>query len=106
MTESNTGNTNETNCAKPAETPKETILNSFTIYTEYHNEEKLYPNDILVECKKELEIIRSRKDMKFKKSLSPVRRPTNDKPLHEIFKIIMIKDWYSSFLACESDVNG
>lgn len=101
---SNTGNTVENGCTKPAaESPKQTLLNTSIIYAEYYNEELLYPSDVLEKWKRTLEIKRSRKDIR--KNRSPVRRPANDEPLHEVFKNIMNKDSFS-FLTPENNIDG
>lgn len=98
MIESNTENRTEKvveNINQNLENPKQTLLNTHTIFTEYKNEELLYPNIELEKWKKNLQIMRSRMDNKFKRKHSPIRRPVNDEPLYEVFKNIMNKDLFS-----------
>lgn len=92
MAGSNTENTIEVGCGKPAETPKQTLLNSFIAYTEYHNEELLYSFNALEKRKKGLEIIRSKKDIQLRKNQSFVVAPVDGEPKHKVFKIIKNED--------------
>lgn len=99
MAESNTENTIEIDCAKPTETSKlHTLLNSFAIYTEYHNEELLYPIDVIEKLKGELEIIRTRKDIGLRKNRSLV----NGEPKHKVFKTVQNNDVFP-VLSCGKD---
>lgn len=98
MIESNTENRVEKtveNINQNLKNPKQTLLDTYTIFTEYENEELLYPNIELEKWKKNLQIMRSRMDNKFKRKHSPIRRPVSDEPLHEVFKNIMNKDSFS-----------
>jgi len=103
MAEQNTENVNE-NIKDNSENLKLTLQNMFA---EYQNEELLYPNEKLRILKRRLEIVRSSVDSKFKKTLSPVRRPMDNTPLHEVYKNLMNKDSFTtlaSILANENDV--
>lgn len=103
MAESNTENTIEIDCVKPADSSKlQTLLNSFIIYTEYHNEELLYPIKVLEKLKRELEIIRTRKDIGLRKNRSHVTTHVNGEPKHKVFKAIQNKDTFP-VLSCGKD---
>ncbi|CAH1722741.1 unnamed protein product [Aphis gossypii] len=107
MTESNTehidGNTEE-----KSKNLKPTI--QYTIFSDYQNEELLYPDEKLGLLKKRLEIVRSRvDDDNFKINLSPLRRPVDNSPLHEVYKNVINKDSFSmlaSILDKENNVNS
>jgi len=77
------------------ENTKQTLLNNYAIFGEYYNKELLYPNNELEKWKRRLKIIRTRMDNKCKINHSPLRRPTNDEPLHKVFKDIMNRDEFS-----------
>ncbi|XP_027849053.1 uncharacterized protein LOC114128677 [Aphis gossypii] len=107
MTESNTehidGNTED-----KSKNLKPTI--QYTIFSDYQNEELLYPDEKLGLLKKRLEIVRSRvDDDNFKINLSPLRRPVDNSPLHEVYKNVINKDSFSmlaSILDKENNVNS
>ncbi|XP_060869933.1 uncharacterized protein LOC132944542 [Metopolophium dirhodum] len=104
MAEPNTDNVDENN--------KENLKNlkptlQYTIFADYDNEELLYPNEKLGILKRELEIVRSRVDNTFKKNTSPLRRPTDNAPLHEVYKNVINKDSFTTLamiLANENNV--
>ncbi|XP_022174633.1 uncharacterized protein LOC111036774 [Myzus persicae] len=103
MAEQNTENVDE-NYKENSEYLKPTP--QYTIFDEYHNEELLYPNEKLGILKKKLEIVRSKVDRKFKRTLSPLRRPTDNAPLHEVYKNVINKDSFTilaSILANENN---
>jgi len=105
MAESNNTENVDKNSKEKFENPK-SFLQS-TIFTEYQNEELIYPNKRLEMLKRKLEIVRSRVDDKLKKNISPLRRPMNNTPLHEVFKNLINKDSFSSLassLVNENDV--
>jgi len=98
-------------------TPEDKLKNQtptlqYTIFSDdYYNEELLYSNEKLGILKKKLEIVRSRVDVndKLKKNLSPLRRPMNNAPLHEVYKNVINKDSFSilaSILDKENNVNS
>ncbi|XP_026819096.1 uncharacterized protein DDB_G0273453/DDB_G0273565-like [Rhopalosiphum maidis] len=98
-------------------TPEEKLKNQtptlqYTLFADdYYNEELLYPNEKLGILKKKLEIVRSRVDVsdKLKKNLSPLRRPMNNAPLHEVYKNVINKDSFSilaSILDKENNINS
>lgn len=103
MSESNTENTIEIDFAKPVENSKHTQLNNSVIYIEYHYEKLLYPYGVLEKWKRELEIIRSKKDINTNRS--SVTTPVNNEPKHDIFKNIKTEDSFS-VLPYEKDVAG
>lgn len=104
MAEPNTENVDESS-KENLENLKPTL--QYTIFAEYNNEELLYPNEKLGILKKKLEIVRSRVDGKLKKNISPLRRPTDNAPLHEVYKNVINKDSFTtlaSILANENKV--
>lgn len=103
MAESNTENIVENN-EEQLESLKPTLL--YTIIDENYNEELQYPNEKLGIWKSKLEIVRSGVDSKFKKSLSPLRRPKNNAPLHEVYKNIINKDSFSSLAMVLANKNN
>ncbi|XP_025195600.1 uncharacterized protein PF11_0213-like [Melanaphis sacchari] len=92
MAESNTENIDE-NIEEKLKNLKPTL--QCTMFTDYHNEELLYPNEKLEILKRNLEIVRSRKDNKSKRNISPLRRPMDNTPLHEVYRNINNKDSFS-----------
>jgi len=107
MAESNTEHIDE-NTEEKSKNLKSTI--QYTIFPDYQNEELLYPNEKLELFKKRLEIVRSRvDDDNFKINLSPLRRPVDNSPLHEVYKNVINKDSFSmlaSILDRENNVNS
>jgi len=104
MAESNTENVDKNN-KENLENLKPTL--QYTIFAEYDNEELLYPNEKLGILKRKLEIVRSRVDNTFKKNTSPLRRPMDNAPLHEVYKNVINKDSFTtlaSILANENNV--
>lgn len=91
-------NTNTENVVENAENEKPSE-NSSTLYrhpvfAEYCNEDLLYPIAELEKWKKKLHIMRTRTDGPYNtNNVSPIRRPTDDEPLHEVFRNIMDKDF-------------
>lgn len=108
MAESNTEHVDE-NTEEKSKHLKPTIQ-LFAIFPDYQNEELLYPNEKLGLLKKRLEIVRSRvDDDDFKINLSPLRRPVDNSPLHEVYKNVINKDSFSmlaSILDKENNVNS
>ncbi|XP_003248007.1 uncharacterized protein LOC100575351 [Acyrthosiphon pisum] len=93
MAEPNTEYVDENNKAN-LENLKPTL--QYTIFDEYDNEELLYPNEKLGILKRKLEIVRSRADNTFKKNTSPLRRPADNAPLHEVYKNVINKDSFTT----------
>lgn len=103
MAEPNTENVNENN-KENLENLKPTL--HYTIFAEYDNEELLYPNEKLGILKRKLEIVRSKVDSKFKKSLSPLRRPMDNAPLHEVYKNVINKDSFTTLASILANENN
>lgn len=104
MAELNTENVDENN--KENFENLKPKLQYTSLFAEYHNEELIYPEEKLEILKKKLEIVRSRADNKFKKKLSPLRRPIDNSPLHEVYKNVINKDSFTilaSMLANENN---
>lgn len=80
-----------------------TVLDSVPIVGEHFNENEVYNDDDLKKFKRRLNFKRSKVDTTFDKKRSPIRRPKDGTPLHQVFTNIMNKDSCSSFLFDEEE---
>lgn len=83
------------NINKVSENNYKTLLDTYSIFIEYHSEDTLYPNNELEKWKRKLNIMRSKNDGKLISNPSPLRRYVNDGPLNQVFQSIMNKDSFS-----------
>lgn len=104
MTDPNTNTENAEN-EKPSE--NSSTLYRHPVFAEYCNEDLLYPIAELEKWKKKLHIMRSSTDGPYKtNNISPIKRPTDDEPLHEVFRNIMDKDPFDPVSVDEENVTG
>ncbi|VVC36187.1 Hypothetical protein CINCED_3A022358 [Cinara cedri] len=94
MTKPNTDTENilEKNTENEKPNEKSSTLHNHPIFVEYCNAHLLYPIAELEKWKKKLQIMRSRTDNQFKTNIIPLKRLTDDEPLHEVFRNIMDKE--------------
>lgn len=88
---------------KESENKYKTLLDTYSIFVEYQNEDTLYPKNELEKWKRKLNIMRSKNDGKLNTNSLPLRRNVNDGPLNQVFKNIMNKDSFSILANENSD---